>query len=239
MNFLEIAFLIIIFLTNIIQAITGFAGTVLAMPPSLRLVGPDIAKPVLNLAAVVICVYVVITHFKEIDWIGFLKMVLTVGIGFGLGFAVERLPLNKEILLKIYGIIIVSIALFYMAFDVSKAKIPKPVLYLCLFFGGLLHMLYVSGGPLVVIFAMKTFKEKNKFRATLSLMWIVLNMIMFAEHVAFGLFTPHVWILFAIAFVISIVSYIIGHHLAKKLNLETLMKITYVLLFISGFSLIL
>ena len=34
-----ILFLLVILLTNIIQGITGFAGTILAMPPGLMLVG--------------------------------------------------------------------------------------------------------------------------------------------------------------------------------------------------------
>ena len=43
-----VLFYIIIFLTNVIQGITGFAGTILAMSPSLILVGYDVAKPILN-----------------------------------------------------------------------------------------------------------------------------------------------------------------------------------------------
>ena len=43
-----ILFLLVILLTNIIQGITGFAGTILAMPPGLMLVGYPVAKPVLN-----------------------------------------------------------------------------------------------------------------------------------------------------------------------------------------------
>ena len=238
MSVFEIFFLLIIFFTNIIQAITGFAGTVLAMPFSLQLVGQDVAKPVLNLAAVVICAYVVIRNYKSIAWMDFLKMVLCVGVGFAVGFAVELLPLNKEILLKSYGIVVLSVALFYMAFDVSKIKIPPAILYLCLFFGGVLHMLYVSGGPLVVIFAAKRFKDKNQFRATLSLMWVILNLIMFGQHLASGLWTPHLWIIFAIAAAISIASYFIGKKLASRLPLEAFMKLTYALLFISGFSLL-
>ena len=44
----KILFLLVVFLTNIIQGITGFAGTMLAMPPSVMLVGFDTAKPILN-----------------------------------------------------------------------------------------------------------------------------------------------------------------------------------------------
>ena len=47
-----VLFYIIIFLTNVIQGITGFAGTILAMPPSLILVGYDVAKPILNVLGI-------------------------------------------------------------------------------------------------------------------------------------------------------------------------------------------
>ena len=43
-------FLALLF-ANGIQAITGFAGTLLAMPPCIRLIGADDAKTVLNLLA--------------------------------------------------------------------------------------------------------------------------------------------------------------------------------------------
>ena len=44
----ELLFLLVLFVSNVIQAITGFAGTVLAMPPSVYLLGLDHAKVVLN-----------------------------------------------------------------------------------------------------------------------------------------------------------------------------------------------
>lgn len=47
----ELLFLLVLFVSNVIQAITGFAGTVLAMPPSVYLLGLDHAKVVLNVMA--------------------------------------------------------------------------------------------------------------------------------------------------------------------------------------------
>ena len=60
-------FFIIIFLTNIIQGITGFAGTILAMPPSLMLVGYNVAKPVLNVLGILSGVYVFSTNGKQVN----------------------------------------------------------------------------------------------------------------------------------------------------------------------------
>ncbi len=42
-------FAVIIFAANVIQTITGFAGVMLALPPSLLLLGPDMAKAAVNL----------------------------------------------------------------------------------------------------------------------------------------------------------------------------------------------
>lgn len=51
-----------------IQGITGFAGTILAMPPSLILVGYDVAKPILNVLGILAGVYVFVTQWKHVDW---------------------------------------------------------------------------------------------------------------------------------------------------------------------------
>ena len=62
----QILFFTVILLTNIIQGITGFAGTILAMPPSLMLVGYDIAKPILNVLAIFSGVYVFAGNYKKV-----------------------------------------------------------------------------------------------------------------------------------------------------------------------------
>ena len=45
----EILFVIVVFVANIVEGVTGFAGTMLAMPVSMFLVGVEEAKVVLNL----------------------------------------------------------------------------------------------------------------------------------------------------------------------------------------------
>jgi uncharacterized membrane protein YfcA len=239
MSVADCLFLLVIFLSNIIQSITGFAGTVLAMPFSLNLVGAEVAKPVLNLSALVLCLYIAIRYRKAIAWKQFLIMLGVVGAGFGVGFAVENAQIPSEVLLKIYGLSIVFIAVFFMMGDLVKIKIPTAILYVFLFLGGILHKLYVSGGPLVVIYATAKLVDKDKFRSTLSLMWVVLNGLLFAQHLSLGFFTPHVWLLFGLSCVLTLGSYALGKMLYKKIALPEFLKLTYVLLLISGISILL
>ncbi len=45
----SVLFLLTVFLSNTIQVITGFAGAMLAMPVSIRLIGLEPAKAILNI----------------------------------------------------------------------------------------------------------------------------------------------------------------------------------------------
>ncbi len=230
-------FILVIFISNIIQTITGFAGTALAMPLSLKLEGSDTAKPVLNLVALLVSLYIVIFHFKDIDWKHFITIILTVGIGFGVGYLVEMIPMETKILLYIYGSIVILIAILFFFIDFEKINLPKWLMITFLFLGGIVHKLYVSGGPFVVIYALHELKDKNKFRATLSLLWIILNSILFTTQMVQGLFTPHTWILFGTGACATIISMIIGAIITPKLSKKLFLKITCVLLLLSGVTL--
>ena len=64
----ELLFLFVLFVSNVIQAITGFAGTVLAMPPSVYLLGLDHAKVVLNVMAWLSGLMIAVTGYRHINW---------------------------------------------------------------------------------------------------------------------------------------------------------------------------
>ena len=67
MTWQQIGFLAVVFLSNIIQCVTGFAGTVLAMPFSVMLVGIGTARPILNIMGIAASVGVVVKNYKAID----------------------------------------------------------------------------------------------------------------------------------------------------------------------------
>ena len=231
-----ILFVLIIFITNIIQTITGFAGTVLAMPPSLLLVGADVAKPILNGVAIFVSLIIVIFNFKKILWIEVLKMLLFIGTGFAGGFFIPEVVKNAKYILIIYGVIVCLIAIFFFFFKPEKLKIPNWVLYFFLVLGGLLHNLFISGGPLVVIYARLKIEDKDNFRGTLSFIWLVLNSILLGTHIYNGLWTANSAIILAIGVAVTVGAIFLGRLIVKKINVDIFMKITCILLFISGVS---
>ena len=107
----EILFFLILFGANLIQAITGFAGTLLAMPPSMQLLGVDEAKSVLAVLDQLSCLLIVLTGFRHINWKEFGKMAVLMVVGMFAGMKIfEAFPIQQ--LLTLYGVMILCIALW-------------------------------------------------------------------------------------------------------------------------------
>ena len=87
----ELLFLFVLFVSNVIQAITGFAGTVLAMPPSVYLLGLDHAKVVLNVMAWLSGLMIAVTGYRHINWKELLKMSAVMLVGMFAGIQICRI----------------------------------------------------------------------------------------------------------------------------------------------------
>ena len=106
----EILFYIVIFLANIIQGITGFAGTILAMPFSIHLVGYLVAKPVLNVLGIIAGIYVVVGGYKNVNIRELKRVTCYMGIGIIVGILVKHFFTGHERLLyAALGIFVIGI----------------------------------------------------------------------------------------------------------------------------------
>ena len=129
----QILFYIVILLTNIIHGITGFAGTILAMPPSLMLVGYDIAKPILNVLAIFSGVYVFVGNYKSINWKELARIVVVMALGIVGAVYIKGLFIGKEHLLyKLLGLLVIGLSVQGLYKLVHKPepekykKLPEP-----------------------------------------------------------------------------------------------------------------
>ena len=239
----KILFLLVVLVTNIIQGITGFAGTVLAMPPSVLLVGFDTAKPILNVLGVLAGLYVVITSYKHIDKKEFGKITAVMVVGIIAGIFLRSLFTgNPSLLYKLLGAIVIAVGLFgiYKAFfkKNEEQKKQNPVLSYSLLIGaGIVHGMFVCGGPLLVSYLTGRLQDKKQFRATISAVWVVLNSIIMFDDIRAGCFNKDLLVLLGISAAVLFAGMAIGSVLYKKMSRELFMKITYVLLVISGLSL--
>ena len=219
----KILFLLVVFLTNIIQGITGFAGTMLAMPPSVMLSG----------------IYIVAANRKSVNKKEFLKIVAVMSLGMLAGFALRSVLAGRERVMYIMlgaVVILTAVSGIYKTFlkkggGHSHGKAVSAVLLIA---AGVTHGLFVCGGPLLVSYMTGKVSDKQEFRATLSACWIVLNGIIFTDDIRTGLWNKNMLLLFCISAVILFAAMFIGSLLCKKMSRGLFMKITYILLIVSG-----
>ena len=243
-------FCIVILLANIMQGITGFAGTILAMPASLMLVGYDVAKPVLNVLGILGGLYVLILNRHDVVWKELLKVCLVMLCGIIAGIFVKRFTAGKEhwlyIALGIF-IIMLSVQRMIQLFlrtkpaeenKVQKKKISYVIDGIVLISAGLVHGLFVCGGPLLISYLSKTLTDRKQFRATISTVWIFLNSFILVTDIVQGCWSVHLLIILGITIPFLLAALKIGSVLYAHMNQKVFMIITYVLLFISGLSLL-
>jgi uncharacterized protein len=213
----EILFYIVIFLANIIQGITGFAGTILAMPFSIHLVGYSVAKPVLNVLGIIAGIYVVVGGYKNVNIRELKHVTCYMGIGIIVGILVKHFFTGHERLMyAALGIFVIGIgARGLIAFGKyawengfgimdksprkSKGSTEEREHYIekgmtasaraLLLFSGVVHGIFVSGGPLIITYLSNHTKSKEEFRRTVSAIWIILNSMILVSDIMAGYYT--------------------------------------------------
>lgn len=236
-------FFLVILAANVIQGITGFAGTILAMPPSLMLVGYPVAKPVLNVLGLLSGVYVFAGNHKHVNWRELRQIVLIMAAGILGGILIKGLFTGREQLLyQLLGVFVIFLAVqgLYTCFRKGEAptKPPSRASVLMLPLAGVAHGIFVSGGPLLIGYLTKRIQDKVSFRATISTVWVFLNSLILLDDIRSGLWTVELLKIQLISIPFLLAGMFIGGKLYANMSQQLFMKITYVLLFISGVSLL-
>lgn len=229
-----ILFFCVILLTNIIQAITGFAGTLLAMMPSIMLIGADSSKVILNLITLLTCAVIAFKEKKFINWTVIKKVVIFMGLGMLIGIKMYEV-IKLENLLYFYGIIIILLALkkLFINAQINLSNILCIITLIC---AGIIHGMFISGGALLVVYISYMIKEKNEFRATMSCIWVILNSFMMITQIKNNIIGINLLVLTALALIPALLGAALGEKLHEKISKELFMKMTYVLLLFSGVS---
>lgn len=232
----NILFLIILFTANVIQAITGFAGTLLAMPLSMMLIGVHEAKAILNIMAVLSCLILASKSRKHIQPKILLNIIAWMAVGMVFGIWIfEHLSLN--ILLPFYAVMIILIALKKLLIK-NEIKMSKWMLNGVLLAAGIIHGMFVAGGALLVVYASTVLKNKENFRATVAAVWVVLNTGLMISDFVQGYMTPGVIKMAGISILPLLLAIYVGNKIHERIDQKVFMKITYALLLASGISIL-
>lgn len=102
----KLCLLFVILFTNMVQTISGFAGTMLAMPVSILLVGITDAKIILNTVGLFCCIVMAFQNYRSIEYREFFRIIAAMSLGMLLAQGISG-RIRLEFLLVVYGLLII------------------------------------------------------------------------------------------------------------------------------------
>ncbi len=224
----NVIFLAVFLFGYTVQAITGFAGNIFCMPVGTYTLGLQSSVSILNATGFLACTLLAVLNLRSINWRELGKIVGVMLPFVALGAWLDTvIPLHA--LLKIYGLVILAVGIKNLV-QKKQMFLPEWALWGVLVAAGLIQGMFVSGGALLVIYAVQKLTDKEQFRATLAAVWSILNFLYAFYQLWAGHFTGEVWLMVLCCIPLIVLATFVGGKLAKRISQERFLKLTYILL---------
>lgn len=225
--------LVVFLLSGMLQGLSGFGFSILAVPLITLIIPPKTAVPILLLYSIIINLVVLYSTRKSIDlkkiWI-----LLLSGIA-GLPFGAYLLIVLDAGILKIFigGMIIVFGLLLLMGYHREFKHEKIAMIPIGLVSGLLSGSISISGPPIIIFLANKQL-GKHSFRGNLAIYFFLLNIFAIPVFYFNHLFTSDV-INLSLKFLPGlIVGVILGNLLSHKVQEKYFRNFTLILLLLMG-----
>jgi len=236
--------ILIVFLTRFLESALGFGGTVVALPvliiltPTLNI---HTLVPVLALGSIVGSAGIVALGYKDIVKAEYFRILSWAAIGLPVGF-VTSAHAPEDVLRAILGtfIVIVAVANVFKRQNApndqqeTESLLVRIYLHMTLIAGGIIHGIFATGGPLLVIYGARALRTKGLFRVTLVLVWLSLNIILATGWILNKQIPSAAWPLVAVTIPFIIVAIIVGNVCHHRLPEATFRKAVYFVLLVVG-----
>lgn len=227
---------LIIFLSNIVQTSTGFAGSMLSLPFLIYLISLSDSKILITIIGIIWSIWILLKDYKTINWRFVFKIGLIMIIGIIIGIVLLKwIPTNYVILLM--SIVILGSAIK----NLIGKNIKKNSKFLNFIFGlssGIMQGMVLMGGPFLVLVANDDLTNRKTYRSTLAMLWLFVNLVLMIIYQMQHLINKNVMILSIIDVIPLILAIYVGELLNKKLNHKQFELLVNILLIFSAVSML-
>ncbi|MDR3116056.1 MAG: sulfite exporter TauE/SafE family protein [Treponema sp.] len=234
---------IVVFLTHALEAVTGFGCAVLAMPFLTALLGMRRGIIIITILSWFLALYMVISKRKQLNFLQFGVICGCTAVGLPLGMYLFR-TFDTVFLKKLLGLFIIIASAWQLLLRLGYKNSKKSGIvqgvkllpyYGLLVLGGIVHGMFSTGGPLVVIYASRALPDKGQFRATLCLLWAVLNTVIIGVYLFEGSITPPIAGTTGLLVPFVVFGIIAGEKIHHKVNEQIFSVIVFSMLLVTGF----
>ncbi len=226
---------LVLLLACILQGITGFGQSLLAVPILISLMSPRSVAPLMLLAGTVLNLILALNARRHIRLGRIWPLVLggIVGVPFGM-MSLLMLP-SWVIRIAVGAMIILFSIVLILGFSL-RIKRERSALFPVGFVSGLLNGAVTMSGPPVILFFTNQELGKEEFRANLVVYFLILNLFTMPVFFAGGLFHMEIITAFLLVIPVLIVGSFLGIYLSGKLSRTLFRKVALVIVILAGIS---
>lgn len=225
-----------------VEAVAGFGGTVIALSLGALVLPIPVLLPILVPLTLVMTGYLTARHWRRIHWPTLLRLILPLMAAGTVIGSILRPELSATVLKPLYGILIVVFAareLWRLWRRTSAPSRHPPLLTsVLMFFAGVIHGLFASGGPMLVYALAGTELDKARLRSTLIAVWFTLNGLLTLVFLANGSLVPALPQLPAYLPAVF-VGVVVGEWLHHRIDERRFRQVIFTLLALTGLVLVL
>ena len=223
-----------------IQRVSGFGSGIFSMLFLPYLFGNTVtAAAVSGMWSTATTVFNAIRHRKNIDFKLILPVVIPAMIMVTLSVQLSK-SVSSGIMMMVLGSVLILLSIYFLAFSQKihlKASLPGGIGIGTV--SGVLSGLFSTGGPPVVLYLSGIISDKMIYFATIQGYFAITDLYGMGTRIFNGIITWQVLLYAAIGWIGSLIGNTLGGLVFNKINAQTLKKIIYVGMIVSGAIMIL
>lgn len=223
-----------------IQRVSGFGSGIFSMLFLPYLFGNTVtAAAVSGMWSTATTVFNAIRHRKSIDFKMILPIIIPAMIMVTLSVQLSK-SVSSGIMMMVLGGVLILLSIYFLLFSQRirlKASVPGGIAIGTV--GGVLSGLFSTGGPPVVLYLSGIISNKAIYFATIQGYFAITDLYGLGTRIVSGIITWQVLLFAAIGWVGSFIGNTLGCLVFSKLNAQTLKRVIYFGMIVSGAIMIL
>ena len=238
-----VLFVIAITLGFAVRGGAGFGGGIVAVP-LLALIAPlSVVVPFTSALNTIASVLYGTANWRKVEWRELARIAPYAVVGAIVGIALLA-HIDSRPLSRVFGVFVMAYAA-YMLYSAGEMpaisrRYLTPIAAVLSVIGGAIGSLFGGGaGPVFVMYLNALKIEKDRFRATLTLLMIALGFTRITGYATLGMYTPAVLSMLVASLPLMLLGGWLGNRIVRRFNQRRFNQAVGCVIFLSGILLIL
>jgi len=225
-----------------VQSASGFGAGLILVTLGMHLIElPTLLALILPLS-VAQTGWITARHWRAIDRTVLARRVLPLmGVGTAAGYLISTRVGGSSGVKQAMGALVILLAsreIWRLYRRTPPAQGGRAVSMVSIFAAGVVHGIYATGGPLLIYGLGREGLDRARFRATITSVWLLLNIVLVTTFAIEGRYTPAVRTQLAVLFPGIVVGIFAGERVFARLDERTFQWGVYGLLLLAGVPLL-